>query len=453
MEKPDHAPTEAPALRSLRIAALAGLSIIVALLIVPAVALFSPTLREAIVSIFNYGYPYRGLKDSSQLTVAAVIFLPILVVAAGIFLAAWLLRLHSWRRIAIGYVAVAAVLAYMAYDDPAVRRPLALDEFSPAFPGAEESFRVLMRYGMQQPLGRDFREPKFNDPYPDWGNREPGPWRQTITSHRAEIEAHWLGLAPERAWWAELNGFDRIGDLTPAKVDAELLSFRVLRAMSQHGLAIASLQAVDGRGDEAVATLLPILQVGRKLQPSARILVRAMMGVVMERISLQAASFILETTPVSAAARARLALALAAGPGDAKAGARRLMTIQYAFSTARLEGEAHGRFMNPFGDGEKHAWLRLALNMVNPFIYNRRATINLAGDLSADLQDIAGSRQVEKLGPRMERFAKEDARPRFKNLLGMLFLEETNPAYSKVAENYWRAEDERAALLARVAVQ
>jgi len=183
--------------------------------------------------------------------------LALFLVALGVFLASWRLQVRSWWRIVLGYVALGVVLAYLAHDEAVIRHPLTMEEISPVFPGAEASYNVLMRYGKAHPLAQKFKAPDFKHGYPSFNPEASGPWRETITAHRAEFEAHWAELAPVRAWWAELNAFDRIGDLMPARMDAEIVSFQAFRTMSQHGVAIASLQALDGRGDDAIDTLLP----------------------------------------------------------------------------------------------------------------------------------------------------------------------------------------------------
>jgi hypothetical protein len=98
----------------------------------------------------------------------------------------------------------------------------------------------------------------------------------------------------------------------------------------------------------------------------------------------------------------------------------------------------------------KHGWLRSSLNLASPFIYNPKSTFNTYSRLSEDLQDIVGKRELGKMGPRMETFMQQEARPHFKNLAGLLLLRQMVPSLQKVAENYWLTEDLRAALLARV---
>lgn len=158
-------------------------------------------------------------------------------------------------------------------------------EITPLVPDAEKSFAVIMRYGKSQPATLAFGTPKtYPGGFPDPVDK-PAEWRAFVLANRASLEAEWAAFAPQRAWWAELNAFEAIGDLTPARSDAEVISFQVFRALAQRAWAIASLQAIDDHGDAAIDTLLPILQVGRKMQPAARTLVRQMIGVVIERVT------------------------------------------------------------------------------------------------------------------------------------------------------------------------
>jgi hypothetical protein len=340
------------------------------------------------------------------------------------------------------------VFAYLAHDEPAIRHPLTMEEISPVFPGAEFSYNVLMLYGRQHPLGRNFKAPSFKDPYPSFVPGKPAVWREAITSHRSEIEAHWAALTAERDWWAQLGEFDRIGDLMPARLDGEIPSFQVFRSISQHGLAIASLQALDGHGDEAIGTLLPVLEVGRKIQPYSRTLVRDMIGGVIEHNSMDAASFILDNSSVSRGARARLAAALWAG--DAEAGARHLFATEYALSLGAMGSSRVGDILASMGSLEKHPWLIRGLNAVSPFLYNPHAAFNQIGDLFSDWQDIAAHRRLDQLDKRWKTFLAEESRPGIRNIFGRWLELEMIPAYSKVSENYWRNQDQRAALLARL---
>ena len=158
-----------------------------------------PSLLDAIDGlphqVFNVDY-FNSETFALLLLVAALIGLTPLAVLA----LAWQLRLHSWRWIGGGYLVLVPLLAYLALDDPALRRPVTMEEFSPAFPGAEKSFAVLMRYGNHHPLGRDFKSPQriFNPSPVGYfpGGADKPVWREWLLARRADVEADWADLAP-----------------------------------------------------------------------------------------------------------------------------------------------------------------------------------------------------------------------------------------------------------------
>lgn len=428
-----------PAVRVLRVVALVGLAFAVTLIAGLALASAVPNGVDAVRNFLKLG-DHDLPPNVRPLIFALVVFLlPVVLMVLG--------RRLSWRALAVGYAAVTPVLLYLAVDDATLRRPQTMEEFSPAFPGAEASYAVLMRYGKQHLAGRDFGDNKLQMQWPGQNAGKPEVWKKFLVEHRAALEADWTALAPVRAWWTELNAFDRLADLTPPRVDAELIAFQPCRALAQRTCAIASLQALDGRGDDAIDTILPLLQVARKLQPSSRTLVLQMIAIVIERMAVQTAGFVLDHATVSPGARARLAVALAAS-GGGEAGARRLMAFEYVFALNALRDRPLGDVVASM---DKVPPVRLALNVLSPFLYNPRATFNLYADFTTEKEEIVGHRQLDQLELMEKKFFHEEARPRFKNFMGALVVNLMVPAYSKVAAAYWKAQDERAALLARVA--
>ena len=444
---PQESPVVAPLpFRGLRLAALGLQTVFATLFLLLGLAAAPTPLRDPLQQLL-VGWSQWGFHAPSSSYVFCLA-VGLILAATGIFWVLWRLQARSWPRIALGYAVVGGVLLYLAHDDPAIRHPIKMEDISPAFPGAEESFGVLMRYGRAHPLGRDFKAPVFKDPFPHFAPDPASEWRETLKSRRTELEAHWVELAPLRTWLIELNSFDRIGDLTPARMDAEVLAFQSIRTISQHTIAIASLQAIDGHGDDAIDTVVPIIQIGRKLQPYSRTLVRSMIGGVIEHIGMSTASFILNTTAVSPAAKSRLAAALQGV--NTEAGARHFISIEYAFTLGAFQGKRIGDILVESGSGNDSPWRRRAFNAISPFVYNPRATFNIRGDLYADLQDLVGRRQIDQMRTRMNRFVERDVRPGIKNSFGKLLNKMAVPPYEKVSENYWRNQDERAALLVRL---
>lgn len=374
--------------------------------------------------------------------------------AIGFLAALWWFPVNVWLRFALGYAWLGLAAAYLLIDDSKIDRPETLAKFSPGFPGAGESYEVLMRYGKNHPLGRDFR---FTPPSKLW--REKGAfqpkeptWETWLLSNRKELETDWQLLEPVRDWWAELNTFERIADLTPPRADGEILAFAPIRALSQHACAIASLQALDGHGDDAIDTLVPMIEVSRKLIPSSRTLVRSMIAIVAEKSALETADFVLNATEVSPAARTRLAHALSGGM-ESETICRRLIGVEYVWASDVLLKERLGDLNAGAAWAESPksiAWRRHALNSVGPLVYNPRRTLNLYADINHEMADLAARREFKKLEQRSAGFFRTLVDRGPKNLGGILMLSLYTPAYSKVVESFWKTEDLRSALYTRV---
>ncbi len=436
-------PARAPRwLRLLRSLIFIGLCL--ALTVITALAVIGclPFVNESFQQLFSWGS--KVPKGAISLTVLFVILVPLIVLAV-----AERKRWLSWPVLAASWLVVLPVLGWLAWDEPAIRQPITIEEFSPAFPGAEQSYAVLMQYSKQTPSeeAKAFAATKLNAPIlanPD----NPAKWLESVTKNRAAIETDWTTLAPQRRWLGELAAFDRLGDLTPADYSANIISFLPWRTLSKHTCAVAMLLALDGRGDEAIALLVPQLEVSRKLQLSSRTLVRTMIAVVVERVTLQTAALVLDQKPVSAASRARLAAALA--HENAPALARRLLLVEYVLFTPISHRLKLGDHLAATWGNEKNL-LRRPLNFLSALFFNPIATTNIYGDHMRELAELAEARDLGKFNVRSADFGNLILnQPGMKNAGGRLMLSAAVPAYSKVLESHWKTADLRVALRARL---
>lgn len=424
-------------LRALRSVALLGLTLVLTLLLV--------LLSQSVPGIAALTEAVTAAVQKASLLVQIVAFWALPVV---LFFVAWRLGRRSWWWIGGGWLVVIPLLAYLAADEPA-RRIVRLEELSPAFPGAEQSYAVLMRYGKNHPSSDAvaFRKiPQQLAAFPA-GPTQPAEFSAFLIAHRDLIEAEWTALAPQRRWLDELNAFDRIGDLGAARLDTDILRFKDWRTFSQLSAAKAGLLALDGRGDDAIATLLPVLSVSRKLEPSARTLVRFIVARTVQHVLIDTAAFTLRQTTVSPATRAQLASVLQLGVGG-EAGARRLVIVDYAVVADSFSDLSFSELMN---GGQNIGLPRYPFNLIGCFVYNPQRTINTYGDLIGELQDLAARREYEKIDPRAVDFWAHEGRPSFKNLAGRTISQMISPSLSKHVESYWRIEDKRTALLTQLA--
>ena len=431
-------------LQLLRSTVAVGLALILTLLTALLVIGCLPAARAAIEPLFSPGS--ETPKLALGLLVIFVVLLPLVVVS----LAARRRRL-TWTVLAVSWVAILPVLAWLAWDDPAVRLPLTIEEFSPAFPGADKSYAVLMQYSKQTPSeeAKVFGKARWAVEFAATAStRDAAKWLEFVTKNRAAIEQEWAALAPQRRWLAELAAFDHIGDLTPADPTANILTFQLWRVLAQRTCAIATLQAIDGHGDEAIATLVPLLEVGRGLQPSSRTLVRTMIGVVVERMVMETAGIVLDQTPVSARSRARLGAALAGE--NAPALARRLILVEYVLFAPLLSHMKLGDFNDLIH--ERQSVLRRPLNFLSGLFLNPIATVNIYGDQARALADLAEARELGKFAVRSKAFGDTMLLdPGMKNIGGRLVLNLALPALDKVVESHWKTADIREALRKRLA--
>ncbi|MBI2814491.1 MAG: hypothetical protein HYX71_09415 [Opitutae bacterium] len=445
---PDPALTAAPArpprwLRLLRSLILIGLCL--SLMVITALVVIGclPAASASLKQLFSWGS--KVPKGAVSLTVLFVILVPLIVLAV-----AERKRWLSWPVLAASCLVVLPVLGWLAWDEPAIRQPIAIEEFSPVFPGAEQSHAVLMQYSRQTPSeeAKAFAATKLNAPVlanPD----NPAKWLESVTKNRAAIEADWATLAPQRRWFGELAAFERIGDLTPSDYGANIMSFQAWRTLSKYTCAMATLLALDGRGDEAIALLGPQLEVSRKLQLSSRRLTRTMIAEVVERVILQTAALVLDRTPVSAASRARLTAALAHENGPALA--RRLLLIEYVLFAPYVNRMKLGDHLAGTWGNEK-TWLRRPLNFLSALFFNPVATTNIHGDHVRELAELAAARDLGRFKVRSGDFSDILLRqPGMKNVGGRLMLSVAVPAYPKILENHWKTADLRIGLRARLA--
>jgi hypothetical protein len=91
------------------------------------------------------------------------------------------------------------------------------------------------------------------------------------------------------------------------------------------------------------------------------------------------------------------------------------------------------------------------LSWFSPLVYNPNKTLNLYGDFTERLQDLAARREPEKIDPMANAFFHNEARPGIKNLGGaVLFTSAISAAYPTLLKKYWAIEDARSALRERL---
>jgi len=359
-------------------------------------------------------------------------------------------RWLTWIGLAVGWLAVLPILWWLSSDDPAVRDPVSMEEFSPAVSGADQSFATLMRYSRASKDSEAQAFAALKLAVPAFGvqpSSDAAKWTAFVTQHRAELEQDWAALAPQRQWIDQLASYDSIGDLTPDDLQFDIPSFQVWRTLAYHCSAIATLQAADGHGDEALATVLPLLAISRRLQTSSRTLIRSAVAENLEQTSLATVGLVLDRASTSPAVRQRVAEAL--GPENGALQAWRLVMVDYVRYAPRY---LQMRMGDALVAGGRLNFLRLPLNFFSSLFLNPNRTMNRYGDHVRDIAALAKARKVGEVDARNRAFLAGLSTPfSMKNLVGRLMIAISQPAFQHLLEMHWRIADLRVALRHRLA--
>lgn len=401
-----------------------------------------------LAAYLRYGYRTLDLNRNPEWAITGIV-LALVACCLGPILTLRLLSRRGW----LGWPALGALVAlqgglfaYLLDDDADVRHPQSFAELSPALANDRESFQLTLRFAKSTPAEQQARLPQFSvAPGTSKITSEPAAWTTFLQANRPKIETGWQELEPVRKWWDEMAAQPRLGDLTTDLISAQILPFQPIRAYAQYACAIASLQALDGHGDEAMATLAGVYSVARKLEPNARTLVRAMIARVIEGLVMETAIYVLATAPVSDAGRRVLTRELNATAGGA-AGARRLVWIEYHFAQPAQFVTAIAADAHTVTSG-----LGLVFSTLSRLIVNPHRTLNLIGDRSQSLAILAGEKRLDELKTFEARRPAADAGwlP-IKNCAGYFLADISQPAYTRIVENYWKRESQRATLLQRL---
>ena len=331
---------------------------------------------------------------------------------------------------------------WLAWDDPKLDFPPEDYLTAADSPEAEASHALVLRYrsGEDSRLPADL--PDLREPHSLAGNKTPTneQWTAFVTEHRAEIQQGWDQLADHRAWIAEMAAAPRLADLTTS-ITGPFPSFESLRTSSRFMTWQARALALEGRGDEALAEIGTLLGASQKLIPHSRTILRRMIAIVLQRLAINTANFVLDSAKTSPEARARL-LALVSSRPDASAAAYNLLWCEYPLSADYMLNDNRPPLEAPT---EMSRLYRFA---------NKHSTINAHAKIVRELSQHASRRDIEKMENISDAVVTEPLTDlRLKNLPGRLLVTMATPAFTKITDHHWQTEDLAAALEARLRAQ
>ncbi len=397
-----------------------------------------------VLAVFAYDYLVHPTPRSAPSPLRALLALGLLAGPACLLYT----RLRPARHRAAPWLAFAASLAlfgiWVTRDDATLVHDLDDPRLRSDFPEAAATHALTLRYSRHAPDSLHDTVPHLSLRFPTLSSQasDRENWQTFLSTHGETLRSHWEELAPLRVWIDELAAAPRLGDLAENFSDP-LPDTRALRAVARAAAAHASLLALEGRRDEAVEILLPVLITGDRLEADARTLVRRMTAILLHSQTLSALTFVLDQGPLEDdTTRARLAAALAPHQ-DAAEGARLLLLCEYAL-TARVLTAYGQRSLSSRDLGLSDHEL--------PFrpLFNPKATINQLGDLLHALAEAAARRDLETIDQAGEAVTSNPPLMLGKNMVGRVLIGLGLPGYNSLAKRYWETHDTRVALLARL---
>jgi hypothetical protein len=381
--------------------------------------------------------PMRGVSPPSLMVMAAVLSF---MIATPLNLAGlvWTLGIRRPRWGALALLGLVPVFVYLARDDATSPYLDTWKEFSTMTPKGKVGYEVVMRW----PSGESYSNAFESPPVLDRLKGKPGSaqWLAVIADNREEFDAAWTKLNPIRAWWAEWAAMSEIGDQFP-RGDSPIISYKIMRAYARMTLVLAASLAQEGRGDEAIKLLLPLIEGAQKLEPSGQSVMRLSAARALLHIGLDAANHVLSLSPVSDSSKERLATLLASGSGG-EPGVRRLVGMEFNVYLTRV----FSRDVNaePITGGLLGSWL-------GPVLVNPNRTINGMSRAIEEAQEWAARRNALEAQRAFERLRPYPMEWRgIKNVFGRHIVLIYDHYFYEAIKSYWQIEDERAALIKRM---
>ena len=374
--------------------------------------------------------------------------LPWMIVGASI----WAVWKRATYKILLPTLALCGGFTLYLYWDDWTRPPAS--EFGPVIPNESPShtaYRWLLKDDPLNRLSEAEGKPEL-PPFP----AEVSEWNSFVLKHRDAFEKAWAEDSLGRSWVDAMAAHAPEGVFPPQGTDGVWPSFSVIRRHCMARWGKTQLLLAEGKNDEAVRLLLPLLQASYHLQQGGNALVTEMIAIVCLRGTYTRLEHLLDISALSATSRAEIVDILKKAPSIQ-------LCIKNAFMGEHYVARSSADLMKS-GTTELRKNLesvvmsddsiQSAIILDQPFWYllffNPNRSEREYGDFLDEVCQLVQQRKLASTDPAFQQLEVEIDAWSLKNPLGRKLKTMALSPFKKIFVIFWETEDRRLALLQRL---
>lgn len=346
-----------------------------------------------------------------------------------------IIRRASWKIILPVSAATLAGLLYLRWDGDEPPRP----DLGPRVTEADRGYQIVMWMSQDSPHSRLAEGGVLDDAEIKTLRLPPetGEWPAHLRAHRGEIMRAWEQDRLGREWIDAINGCPPAGVWTQG-MKSPMIKFAPVRLSMFVRTARAYGLALDGKRDEAIESLLPMISAWHHFQRMGPALMNQMIAQVMLKQCYRVAGEVLRMGEVGREIKMKFAIVLRQAPVEAVF--RNALLGEYDWLADSVDKGLAAAGQKQQAQVEQHWTHWIAPNVVSSANQTKREllrTLERPCELAVR-RDMTG---LEKLGK------KPMPKWYLKNPVGMMLVNMATLAYTKVVAQIWEIDDLRLDLL------
>jgi hypothetical protein len=277
-----------------------------------------------------------------------------------------------------------------------------------------------------------------------------------VSKDRAAFEEAWTNDTLGREWVDAMAAHEPVGIFPPAGFKDPAMTFSVLRRHCMVRWGIAQLLLIDGKSDEALRILLPLLQASYHLQKGGTSLVTQMIANVFIHGTHQRLQLILDADNLSSDARSE-ALAVLRGATSVELSIKNALLGEQLLVRSSIDsiGNAHTELTTAFQlaaafSDTNHNYEAVGNRFLVRLFFNPHRSEREYSDFLNEASRLAQQRKLDRMNENAAAYAAKISSWRLKNPVGQQLIAMALPAFQKTFGRFWEVEDQRLALLKRL---